>query len=123
MHAINMQDFKNFWIQSGTPSFLIEEFKKAYSSQGITALAPEKIETNENILQAFDVGAIPLPALMFQTGYLTITGYHPENRLYSLGYPNHEVRATAAQLGLNFNRKPKEFEISYATKEISLSTN
>lgn len=91
MHALAAQDFKNFWIQSGTPQFLIEEFKREYSQQGNIIIDPESIEATEEILQAFDVGAIPLPALMFQAGYLTITGYDPTHRLYSLGYPNHEI--------------------------------
>jgi hypothetical protein len=29
---------------------------------------------------------------MFQSGYLTITGYDKESNLYSLGYPNSEVQ-------------------------------
>jgi len=117
MHAINIQNFKNFWVQSGTPSFLIEEFKKEYTQQGIAMLSPEKIKTTENILQAFDVGAIPLPALMFQTGYLTITGYDSNNHLYSLGYPNHELKE--AFIGLNFKRTPKKFDIEFTSKEIN----
>lgn len=91
MHALRACDFKNFWIQSGTPTFLIEEFKKEYSQQGNIIIDPETLEVTEDILQAFDIGAIPLPALMFQAGYLTITGYNLEYRLFSLGYPNQEV--------------------------------
>jgi hypothetical protein len=30
--------------------------------------------------------------LMFQTGFLTIKSYDKENRLYTLGYPNREVK-------------------------------
>ena len=46
------------------------------------------------LLSTFDVGDIATEALLFQTGYLTITG---EERLggrvrYRLGYPNREVR-------------------------------
>ena len=39
---------------------------------------------------------VSLPALMFQTGYLTISSYNSQRNIYQLGYPNHEVR-TAAQ--------------------------
>ena len=51
------------------------------------------VSTGE-LLSAFDVNHIGTEALLFQTGYLTITG---EERLggkalYRLGYPNREVR-------------------------------
>ena len=51
------------------------------------------VSTTE-LLSAFDVDHIGTEALLFQTGYLTITG---EERLggqalYRLGYPNREVR-------------------------------
>lgn len=36
-------------------------------------------------------------ALLFQTGYLTIKDYDPETRLYTLSYPNLEVRGTMYQ--------------------------
>ena len=53
----------------------------------------EMVSTGE-LLSAFDVEHIGTEALLFQTGYLTITG---EERLggkalYRLGYPNREVR-------------------------------
>ena len=50
--------------------------------------------STERLLSAFDVEHVGTEALLFQTGYLTITG---EERLggktlYRLGYPNREVR-------------------------------
>lgn len=47
---------------------------------------------SRELLASFDVGTTPLPALMFQTGYLTIRDYDAERSLYSLGYPNSEVQ-------------------------------
>lgn len=96
MNALEAQSFKNFWFQSGTPTFLIEELKKEYRKEEAHIIDPEKFETTEDSLGIFDVGATPLPALMFQTGYLTITAFDQEKKLYKLGYPNHEVR-TALQ--------------------------
>lgn len=91
MHALAKKEFKSFWIQSGTPTFLIEELKKKYFTHENIMVDPEDFEVNENILQAFDVGAIPIPALMFQAGYLTLAGYDKTHKLYSLAYPNYEV--------------------------------
>ena len=47
-----------------------------------------------DLLSTFDVDDIATEALLFQTGYLTITGELDLNGvpLYRLGYPNREVR-------------------------------
>lgn len=93
MNALEVRSFKNFWFQSGTPTFLIEELKKEHRKEEYRIIDPETFETTEDSLGIFDVGATPLPALMFQTGYLTITAFDPEKKLYKLGYPNQEVRS------------------------------
>ena len=48
----------------------------------------------EELLSTFDVGNIGTEALLFQTGYLTITAEEEMGGLplYRLGYPNREVR-------------------------------
>lgn len=95
-NAMSQQELQNFWIQSGTPTFLIEELKKKYRASEYQLLNPEKFEVTNDTLGAFDIGMVPLPTLMFQTGYLTISSYDAEQNIYHLGYPNREVR-TAAQ--------------------------
>jgi hypothetical protein len=54
---------------------------------------------------------------MFQAGYLTVTHYHEEKRTYLLDYPNQEVRNTI-QRYIYPHRKPKEFDITYESKEV-----
>ena len=95
-NAVDKNKFQNFWIQSGTPTFLINELKKKYRTSEYQLLNPEEFTITNSALSAFDIGMVPLPALMFQTGYLTITGHDAQRDVYYLGYPNHEVR-TAAQ--------------------------
>ena len=95
-NAMHQQEFQNFWIQSGTPTFLIDELKKEYRISKYQLLEPEKFEMTSSDLGAFDIGMISLPALMFQTGYLTISSYDQQYDMYCLSYPNQEVR-TAAQ--------------------------
>lgn len=87
MNALHIQKFENFWFQSGAPTFLVEILKKEYLS-----FDPDKLEASKEFLGIFDVDATPLLSLMFQAGYLTITGYDQESNLYSLYYPNKEVR-------------------------------
>ena len=49
---------------------------------------------DDTLLSAFDVDRIEPEALLFRTGYLTITGEErdQDGSLHTLGYPNHEVR-------------------------------
>ena len=82
--------FAAYWFETGTPTFLIEMlFKRRVSS-----LALGEMEGSDELLSTFDVDHIATEALLFQTGYLTITdeedfGGEP---VYRLGYPNREVR-------------------------------
>ncbi len=87
MNALNEYKFGNFWFQSGTPTFLVEMLKKEYKT-----FDPEDLTATEDFLGIFDINTIPLLSLMFQAGYLTITGYNEESKLFDLDYPNEEVR-------------------------------
>jgi hypothetical protein len=53
---------------------------------------PEHHEVSAAYLGIFEIEALQLPTLMYQTGYLTLTTYHEEADTYQLGYPNHEVK-------------------------------
>jgi len=92
MNALDDQKFGNFWFQTSTMTFLVEELKKDIRQGEYKILNPTNFEVNEDSLGIFDIGAMPLPTLMFQTGYLTISGYNHETNLYTLDYPNLEVK-------------------------------
>ncbi len=87
---LDSREFEAHWFETGTPSFLVETlFERRVSSVSLD----ETVSTTD-LLSAFDVDHIGTEALLFQTGYLTITR---EERLggmplYRLGYPNREVR-------------------------------
>lgn len=93
MNALEVRKFNNFWFQSATPSFLVEELKKEYRKEQFHVFNPETFLTSEDALGIFDIGDIPLPTLMYQTGYLTLTDYDPNQNIYKLGYPNFETEA------------------------------
>ena len=82
--------FGNYWFETGTPTFLIDLLAR----RGIDALSIEGSVADDTLLSAFDVNRIEPEALLFQTGYLTITGEERDGdgSFYTLGYPNHEVR-------------------------------
>ena len=82
--------FKPYWVDTGTPKFLPELlFRRRVSSLDL-----ERMAGDEELLSKFDVGEIGTEALLFQTGYLTITGKERSGwrTRYRLGYPNLEVR-------------------------------
>ena len=90
--TLNFMDEKrpqSYWYGSGTPSFLIHQLKKHPETLvpliGTTARKSEL--TDISGLETLD-----LKALMFQTGYLTITGYHERAQQYMLSFPNQEVQ-------------------------------
>ena len=60
----------------------------------VSSVSLEEMVSTAKLLSAFDVGSIGTEALLFQTGYLTITGEETLGgmALYRLGYPNREVR-------------------------------
>ena len=79
-------DFKNFWFETGTPTFLIKElYKHRYFDF-------DNVEASEEELSAFNIEFVQPTALLFQTGYLTIKSYNPSESWYVLTYPNEEVR-------------------------------
>lgn len=52
----------------------------------------EEFEVDKMEPKCFDADAIPLPALLLQTGYLTIKSV--EDTTYLLGFPNIEVQSS-----------------------------
>ncbi len=81
--------FKPYWFQTGSPTFLFETLKAR--SVSLTELEGRSAE--ESLVAKFDVDDIGIEALLFQTGYLTITDARQEGHrtVYRLDYPNREV--------------------------------
>ena len=86
---LRRRTFDAHWFETGSPAFLVETlFKRRVSSVSL-----EQMVGTERLLSAFDVDHISTEALLFQTGYLTITEMKRGRRtVYRLGYPNREVR-------------------------------
>jgi hypothetical protein len=78
---------RNYWFETGTPSYLVYLLKKHhYQLDRLTT-----IETDGESLSSTDTQSKdPIPVI-YQSGYLTITGYDPEFEQYKLGFPNKEV--------------------------------
>ncbi len=82
------KEFNNYWIESGTPTLLVEQLKNCDTS--LETFMNVACSRSDLIGIEFD-SRYPI-ALFYQTGYLTIKEYDPEFMLYTLGAPNKEVR-------------------------------
>lgn len=79
--------FRDYWFETGTPSFLVELLKKC--DYNLNNLQEEQLSAD--MLNSIDsVSCNPIP-LIYQSGYLTIKGYDERFKLYKLGFPNKEV--------------------------------
>ncbi|MCB1115556.1 MAG: AAA family ATPase [Chlamydiia bacterium] len=89
LHYFSDKKAESYWYSTGTPSFLIDEVKNRPQSltslSGISAL-------KSTLSDISSVDRIHLGALMFQTGYLTIRGYNPDENSFLLDFPNKEVK-------------------------------
>lgn len=89
---LKSKEFRNYWFETGSPTFLLKLLKeRKYYIPDL-----EEIIAGEELIGAFDVDFIEPAALLFQTGYLTITdkkqiGARIE---YKLTYPNLEVKSS-----------------------------
>ena len=104
--------FAAHWFETGTPAFLVEMLFR----RRVSALALDGMLSSADLLSSFDVGAIATEALLFQTGYLTITDVRDRGgvRSYRLGYPNREVRQS-------FNRSLLRHLVQDATRQTANS--
>ncbi|MEZ4888959.1 MAG: AAA family ATPase [Chitinophagales bacterium] len=89
--------FKNYWFETGTPTILMELIKEKYSKEREKAPTMEEFENKEavGLDSSYDLEQkIPLEKLLFETGYLTVTDLLETEigDLYTLTYPNYEVR-------------------------------
>ena len=87
---LRRRKFAAHWFETGTPAFLV----KTLFERRVASVSLDGMVGTEELLSTFDVGNIGTEALLFQTGYLTITGEEEMGGLplYRLGYPNREVR-------------------------------
>ena len=85
--ALKRREFRDFWFETGTPTFLVETMKR--NNYDLERLTRE--DATADLLGSLDsIDTNPIP-LVYQSGYLTIKGYDPEFGTYRLGFPNQEV--------------------------------
>lgn len=86
MKCFQESEFRNYWFETGTPTFLVDLLRKEPVDLG-------GLSVPETAFFAYEPDRLdPLP-LLVQTGYLTIVGAEKMGglRYYELDYPNQEV--------------------------------
>lgn len=80
--------FKNYWFASGTPTFLVEMLKQTdYDLRDL-----DGIEVSSAALINYRANSKEPVPMIYQSGYLTIKKYDERFQMYTLGFPNEEVR-------------------------------
>ncbi len=87
---LDNREFRPYWFQTGSPRFLFETLK----AKSISPMELEGMLADESVVSKFEVEDVSAEALLFQTGYLTITDEIRKGHrtLYRLDCPNQEVR-------------------------------
>ena len=115
LSSMTNKDFNNYWFSTGTPTFLVNMMRKFHTDlteiDGSTALQEDFDAPTENMHNV-------LP-LFYQSGYLTIKGYNPRSGMYTLGYPNEEVKVGLMRILIPFYVQSDPVPASNACWDIS----
>ncbi len=107
--------FKNYWFETGTPTFLINLIKKGnYDLKNL-----EEEEVSELAFSSYEIENLSALPLLVQTGYLTIKDYDKEYSLYKLCYPNYEVKKSfLSWLAADYSNIEKGYVNSYLMRSV-----
>jgi len=89
LNALKFSDFDNYWFQTGTPTYLVNLLKE---SDYDLRLLIDGIEVKPSAFTEYRADVKNPVPMIYQSGYLTIKDYDPETGLYTLGFPNDEVK-------------------------------
>ena len=110
--------FDAHWFETATPEFLFEKLME----QAVSLLDLENQTAEKSVLSTFDVHDISVPALMFQTGYFTISEEVEDggDTLFRLDYPNLEVKKSLSNALLTWLVRKTPASLSHINKKWDL---
>ena len=89
INALNSHKLRDYWFSSRTSRALIDMLAQMPAIDMACMEGVRMPSTAFDLpLESFDD---PLPVL-YQSGYMTIKDYQPDRRMFTLGFPNGEVR-------------------------------
>lgn len=87
--SLNEKRFGSYWFDTGTPTYLIERLRKNPIDETTLDNIPLVPQSDFDVSPEISENSLPM---LYQTGYLTIKSYDERMQLYTLGYPNKEVK-------------------------------
>lgn len=109
-NAFTALDLGDFWFTSGTPSYLFPQMKRFNTN--VLSLSQLEVSAKE-----FDVPTEAMTTalpLLYQSGYLTIKKYDREGDVYTLDFPNAEVKVGFLENFMQSMLKINAFPDSFA---------
>ncbi|MBN2695364.1 PD-(D/E)XK nuclease domain-containing protein, partial [bacterium] len=96
--AMDECSFKHYWFETGTPTFLLKLLKE----HDYPVVDFENLNLKSSMFSSYEIERLRVEPLLFQTGYLTIKKYDPESEIYTLSYPNKEVKSSFVEILVDY---------------------
>ncbi len=90
LNALADREFDAYWFETGTPTFLVKRLKDIRFD--VRKFTDGSLYATKQMLKDYRDNNPDLIPLLYQTGYLTLIDYNSEDRSYTLGFPNDEVK-------------------------------
>ena len=102
--TLSEKRYGSYWFNTGTPTYLVELIKKAdFNIEELSNYVASEDQLNS--IHVDDIDPIPV---LYQSGYLTVVDYDNRFDLFTLNYPNEEVKAGFINFLLPFYSRVKE---------------
>ena len=89
LNALSDRRVGSYWFDSGTPTYLVERLRRNPIDETTLDNIPLVPQSDFDVSPELSDNSLPM---LYQTGYLTIKSYDERMQLYTLGYPNREVK-------------------------------
>ena len=91
LSALSSQSFRFFWFSTGTPTFLVKMLASAKNELDFKELT-EGVSVSIGEITDYRPDNTNIIPLLYQSGYLTIKEFDPASQIFTLAYPNEEVK-------------------------------
>ncbi|MBQ1310611.1 MAG: AAA family ATPase [Blautia sp.] len=90
LNAFSDGEFGSYWFETGTPTFLVKKLRE--TEFDVRKFTDRTLYASEGMLKDYSGDSQDPVPLLYQTGYLTIAGFERTGRVYTLAFPNEEVK-------------------------------
>lgn len=88
LNAFNDRDIRDYWFKTGTPRYLVTLARRNHYPLFMLDRPVRSQSKLEEVTESTD----DYVSLLFQAGYLTLSGWDSETKMYTLDFPNEEVK-------------------------------